>query len=304
MKRADRKILIIYRESRLEGLIRRHNTREQARFFCQSRGDNFQRYEYEDRVQKTALSQLQETLSRLGKVQLMERSFLANYLFAPDDIVLTCGQDGLVANTLKYLNGQPLIAINPDPQTISGLLLPFTLGDTPSVIKQVFTGHYRQKTISMAALTLDDGQALLAINDFYLGPRLPVSLRYEIRYREQVEQQSSSGVIVSTGLGSTGWLQSLLTSAAGITGHAPTAPEMAWDARELIYSVREPFPSKNSQTGLIYGRIAADETLRLRATSEGGIIFSDGMVDDALEFASGSQAEIRLSARQGHLVSE
>lgn len=31
------------------------------------------------------------------------------------DIVVVIGQDGLVANTLKYLDGQPVIAINPDP---------------------------------------------------------------------------------------------------------------------------------------------------------------------------------------------
>ena len=31
-----------------------------------------------------------------------------------EDIVVVVGQDGLVANTLKYLQGQPVIAVNPD----------------------------------------------------------------------------------------------------------------------------------------------------------------------------------------------
>ncbi|MEI9866324.1 MAG: hypothetical protein WDN00_17560 [Limisphaerales bacterium] len=46
---------------------------------------------------------------------MVDRSFLPNFVFAPEDTVVTLGQDGLVANTLKYLDGQPVVGVNPDP---------------------------------------------------------------------------------------------------------------------------------------------------------------------------------------------
>jgi hypothetical protein len=35
-------------------------------------------------------------------------------------IVITLGQDGLVANAAKYVAGQPIIAVNPDVEHFDG----------------------------------------------------------------------------------------------------------------------------------------------------------------------------------------
>jgi hypothetical protein len=61
---------------------------------------------------------------------------------------------------------------------------------------------------------------MYAVNDLFIGPKSHTSARYLIRSGDATETHSSSGVIVSTGLGSTGWLKSLLTGAAAITQSA------------------------------------------------------------------------------------
>jgi hypothetical protein len=38
--------------------------------------------------------------------------FFQTLYSGPKDVVMTLGQDGLVVNTAKYLNGQPIIAVN------------------------------------------------------------------------------------------------------------------------------------------------------------------------------------------------
>lgn len=53
---------------------------------------------------------------------MIDRSLLPNFLFGDDDIVVAIGQDGLVANTLKYLTEQVLIGVNPDPHRWDGIL--------------------------------------------------------------------------------------------------------------------------------------------------------------------------------------
>lgn len=300
---SDRNIILVHRETRLDGLIRRHNTREQAAFYLQSRGDHVADYQDEDRELKQALDDAEKTLRQYGRVQRLERSFLTNFLFGPDDIVVVAGQDGLVANTLKYLKGQPLIAINPAPQRFDGKLLPFQLHDLTDITTAVLNKRFTAKAVTMAEANLNDGQSLLAVNDLYIGPKLPVSARYELSYRDQIEVQSSSGIIISTGLGSTGWLSSLLTGASAITGTESGTLDMPWDARCLCFCVREPFPSHATGTSLVYGKIEERDTFKLVSQmAEGGIMFSDGIVDDAIEFNSGTTASIGIASIQGQLV--
>lgn len=299
----DRNIILVHRETRLDGLVRRHNTREQAAFYLQSRGDNVADYQDEDRELKLALDTIEKKLRSYGRVQRLERSFLPNFLFGPDDVIVVAGQDGLVANTLKYLKGQPLIAINPAPQRFDGQLLPFQFHDLANITGAVLQNRFTAKAVTMAQATLNDGQTLMAVNDLYIGPKLPISARYELEYRDKREVQSSSGVLISTGLGSTGWLRSLMTGAAAIAHGSYKQQEIPWDARELCFCVREPFPSQTTGTSLVFGKIHQRDKFKLTSRmAEGGIIFSDGIVDDAIEFNSGSIASIGIAAIRGKLV--
>ena len=43
--------------------------------------------------------------------------------FGPEDVIIAVGQDGLVANVAKYLDGQPVVGVNPDPQRNPGVLV-------------------------------------------------------------------------------------------------------------------------------------------------------------------------------------
>jgi len=220
------------------------------------------------------------------------------------------GQDGLVANTLKYLRDQPVLAINPDPSRFDGLLLAFATTDLEKILADVWRGRRKIREVSMARARLSDGQQLLAVNDFFIGARSHVSARYELDLADRHERQSSSGIIVSTGLGSTGWLRSVLTGATAVAG-GPASREIrtlreqgfAWDARRLVFSVREPFPSRWSQAGMVFGDIKPTTPLRVRSLMpEGGIIFSDGIEADGLEFRSGLEAVIDLAEQRGRLL--
>ena len=68
-------------------------------------------------------------------------------------------------------------------------------------------------------------------------------------------------------------------------------------------AVREPFPTRSSQATLVYGRVQADQPLRVRSRMpDNGIIFSDGMEADHLQFTAGMEAVIGPSGTTGRLV--
>jgi len=252
---------------------------------------------------------LLQTLEQHCLVQVIDRSFLPSFLFGPKDIVFAPGQDGLIANTMKYLSGQPLVGINPDPRRYDGVLLPFTAADIPRVLPELFAQRRPVKGITMAQARLSDGQQLYAVNDLFVGPKTHTSARYEIGLQDAKETQSSSGIIIATGLGSTAWMRSIFTGAAMLMHElSPSQPEVPfnpipWDAPYLRFAVREPFPSIATQTALVSGRADRRSPLIVRSLMpENGVIFSDGIEADFLEFNSGITAIISVADKAGQLV--
>lgn len=326
MRRADRKIVIVTRKTRLEELTERFNTREQARFYVSrarenmeiARGESlsfareaaaadFAGYEDEHDQYHGALRRIKSQLEAGMKVQVIERGFLPNFLFGPADIVVPIGQDGLVANTAKYALGHPIIGVNPDPKRLDGALLPFTESTAVSAVERTVEGRAKVKSVTLAEARLNDGQRLMAFNDLFVGTRSHVSARYRIEVAGQTEHQSSSGVLISTGAGSTGWLSSIFNMAAGLetlTGVSGLKPQpMQWDDDRLCYVVREPFISKISQAGVVAGIISGAERLVIESSMPmNGIIFSDGIESDFMAFNSGAVAHIATAKERALLV--
>ncbi|MCL6614155.1 MAG: sugar kinase [Firmicutes bacterium] len=306
----EKKIVLIKRRTRLDDLVARFNTVQQAKFYIEHLGADFGDYLQEHETYAKALAEAQEILGRLGRVQTVDRSFVPNFIFGPDDLVVVIGQDGLVANTLKYLTNQLLIGVNPDPERWDGVLLPFKVRDLHRIVPEVFKGRRPIKEITMARASLKDGQTLYAVNDFFIGQKTHVSARYRISYGGLSEDQSSSGIIVSTGLGSTGWFTSILTGAAGLVNSVggrklriQSENRFSWDSDYLYFAVREPFPSKRTGTEIVFGKITKTSPLFvLSMMGENGVIFSDGMENDFLAFNSGVEAMITLAEKKGRLV--
>lgn len=305
----QRKVVLVTRRTRLDELVARHNTLAQAQFYLAHLGADFSDYLAENEAYARSLHTTVRALQGWGRYQLLDRDMLPNFVFAPSDMVVALGQDGLVANTLKYLDGQSLIGLNPEPTRWDGLLLPFEPADLPALLQDVARDKRAVKAVTMAEARLSDGQTLRAVNDLFIGPRSHTSALYELSHAGQTELQSSSGLIVSTGLGSTAWLKSVVTGSMAIaessgmaSGQRAYTP-MPWDTPTLTFAVREPFPSRTSQTSLVYGQFDAGQPLRVRSRMpDNGVIFSDGVEADFLRFNAGMEAVVSVSQVQGRLV--
>lgn len=306
----DNKIVLVTRRTRLDDLIQRHNTLDQARFYVEHLGADFKDYLDEHANYYAALKQCLAVLEQLGRVQTVDRSFLPTFLFGPEDTVLALGQDGMVANTLKYLDGQALFGVNPDPARWDGVLLPFLPNDLGDAIQALWAGRMNITEITMAKAELSDGQVLYGVNDLFIGRQTHVSARYLLRDRGVEEAQSSSGIIVSTGLGSTGWMSSILNGASAVVAgvRAQQRPQLPpvnrdWGSSSLYYAVREPFVSRHSGAELVFGEVRRGKALEVTSQMpEAGVIFSDGIETDFLAFASGLKATIGIAEKRGYLV--
>jgi NAD kinase len=301
------KIVVVTRRTRLEELIERFNTRGQAKFYLEHAGGDFAEYEQEHDTYARALDRLRRDLDLGLPRQFLDRGLVPTYSFDGGDVVVTLGQDGLVANTAKYAGAQPIVGVNPDPARFDGILLPFSPGEARVAVQQLCAGQVETRQVNLAEVELGDGQRLLAFNDLFIGARTHVSARYRIRVGEKREAQSSSGVLVSTGAGSTGWMSSVFNMASGVTafagGRAGGGMQLAWDDPRLLYAVREPFISRHSSAGIVAGLLNPGTELVLESLMpSGGVIFSDGMESDFLDFNSGTVGRVRAASQRAVLV--
>jgi NAD kinase len=298
--------IIVKNKTRLESLIERFNTKAQAKFYIERLGGNFEDYEVEHETFQISLNSLQTQLSKVIKHKTVERVFMPTFIFSENNIVIVIGQDGLVANTAKYSKGIPIIAVNPDKKRYDGVLLPFDTADFITGVERVISNNFKSKTMRFAEAKLNDGQRLLAFNDLFIGASSHISAHYKISYNNKTEEHSSSGLIVSTPAGSTGWLSSIFNMAYGVTSMfeknlKPKRPTLK--NNELLFAVREPFQSIRTQTGITAGIIKNQNNLMIESLMPtGGVIFSDGIETDFLKFNSGAIATIGIANEKANLV--
>ena len=70
-----------------------------------------------------------------------------------------------------------------------------------------------------------------------------------------------------------------------------------------MYAVREPFRSRHSAADLVAGLIEPGQEIVLESRMpSGGVIFSDGIEADFLDFNSGAIARVRAAGRRAVLV--
>ena len=291
------RVVVVSRRSELDELLGRHGTRAAAAYFLKERGREIGEVEERHAAQEAALASVGAALPvdwRRGRVH---RDDLSRFLFAPEDIVVTVGQDGLVANVAKYLAGQPVIGVNPEPGRNPGVLARFDARALGKLLPAVLAGRAATQQRAMAVATLDDGQQLAGLNEIYIGHQTHQSARYVLTTPQgEQERQSSSGVLVGTGTGATGWCASIALS----RDLADVLPGP--DADELCWFVREAWPSPATGARLTAGRVGAGQRLTLTSESERLVVFADGVETDHLVLAWGQRVSVAAGTRRLSLV--
>lgn len=298
--RQQARVVLITRKTPLELLLERHGTLSQVRFYLRSRGEQADPYEAGHERQRTALASVGQALPPDQRRSRLDREQLPRFLFAADDLVVIVGQDGLVANVAKYLQGQLAIGVNPDPATFDGVLCRHAPAAMPELLAWTRQPGpaFRLQERTMAVARREDGQRLLALNELFVGHQTHQSARYRIELAKgKKERQSSSGLICSTGTGATGWGRSIAEQ-RHLERRLP-APE---DSR-LVWFVREPFPSVATGTELSVGQLEGGESIVLWSEmQQGGTVFADGIEEDRLEFLSGHRLEVGIAEQRLRLV--
>lgn len=290
------RVVLVTRPSEFERFLALHGTRGQAEFFLKQRGQNLARLEQQSEQLVAALTAAKQAVPEEWTLTHILRDDLDRFLFSQRDIVIAIGQDGLVANLAKYLSGQPVIGVTPAPGESEGILTSLGVERLKSLLPKVAHQDIGLQHRAMVEAKLDNGQSLVALNELFIGHQSHQSARYLMQFDGGEEYQSSSGVIVSTGTGLTGWAKSILTATHRSIGIAP-------EDQRAVYFTREPWPSSATGNDLVFGEVDEQRNVVLVSRmNDGGTIFADGIEQDFLHFGWGVQVRIGLSDQTLNLV--
>jgi NAD kinase len=289
------RVVFVTRETDYERLIARHATRDQARFFLETRGQRIEDLEARQAQFGETLRRARASVSGDWRQTLVKRTDFDRFLFAPEDIVVAVGQDGLVANVAKYLDRQPVLGVNPAPDQYDGVLVRLKVDALARSLTAALHDDIKTEHRTMVEATTDAGERLLALNEIFVGHRSHQSARYALAIGETEENQSSSGLIVASGTGATGWARSIMEA---------TGNRFVLDPQEraIAYFVREPFPSVSTGTSLRAGKLSDSSLSVTSRMNDGGTIFADGMEQDFLRFDWGQRLRLSPSDRYLNLV--
>lgn len=291
------RIVIVHRRSELDELVDRHATYGQAEFFLRSRGRSIAAVQARHDAVEAALTVVTDAVPSTFRQAIVERSDLDRYLFAPEDVIVAVGQDGLVANVAKYLQGQPVLGIDPEPGINAGVLVPFSPEEAHAQILAISRDRAVVSERVMVEARLDDGQALIALNDVYVGSPGHQSSRWTLDDPARGEErQSCSGLIAGTGTGSTGWTSSI-ASDRGLQDRLPST-----DSNDIAWFVREAWPSRATGTTFSWGVATVEYPLTITAQSDLLVAFGDGIERDRLSIDFGQRLTIGPASTRLRLV--
>jgi NAD kinase len=291
------RVVVVSRPSERDELVLRHGTLQQARFFLESRGQRLDDVLGRHEILEAALHAVTAAVPARWRRARVLRHELDRFLFEPDDVVVVVGQDGLVANVAKYLRGQPVIGVNPSTALYPGVLVRHQPAAAGDLIAMFARGALPCEERTMVRARLGDGQTLVALNEIFVGHRTHQSARYQLAFGGQRERHSSSGLIVATGTGATGWAKSI----AHDRRHPPALPAPLEPA--LAFFVREAWASVTTGDALTDGRIGAGEMLRVTSEmNEGGTVFGDGIEADRLDLPFGQTVELGCAEQSMRLA--
>jgi hypothetical protein len=285
------RIILVRRETEFDRVRATHASVASARFVLDRKGLSLERIEAAHREFAEVLRTIRAAIPPDWRQATIMRSEIERFVFGPDDVVVAVGQDGLVANVAKYLDGQVVIGVDPAPGSNAGVLVRFRAGDIGAVLPAAVARRIGLEPRVMARARLDNGESLLALNEIFVGHRSHQSARYTIALGQRRERQSSSGLIVATGTGATGWAASILLATKARLDLKPTEPRLG-----LL--VREAWPSPATGTELTAGIVDQDPAVVSSEMDDGGTIFADGIETDRLAFSWGSRVTIAPAERR------
>jgi len=169
------------------------------------------------------------------------------------DFVISIGGDGTALSASHFLEEKPLLTVNLSPESSVGALTTLAVDNLAEKLAEIKSGKFKTEKLERIDVKINGKNAEHpALNDVFVASEKAYHIsKYKIKFNGKEETQNSSGLIFSTGTGSTAWFKS--------AGGAPFSPQ----ARFIRMIVREPYKGKQNEFSLKNIQINENEEIEI-----------------------------------------
>lgn len=216
------------------------------------------------------------------------------------DLVISLGGDNHFTYVAHHIFGVPLLGCNSDEKTSIGALLAFTPQTLEATVLQAWRNiQYEEWSMVYGTILYPDGrsiQTVSCVNEISIRNSSPDLIsRYVLEYNGHKEEQKSSGLLLYTGAGSTGWYASCVGLRDIEEESFPKdAPYFKVFSRELSRRARNNFKLTD---------FAVPTELKVTSEMYGGISI-DSLPERIYNFPPGAVAIFKLSSEKLKVVTQ
>ncbi|RIL12220.1 MAG: hypothetical protein DCC75_00845 [Proteobacteria bacterium] len=231
----------------------------------------------------------QEVSGLLHPSQIVWRGELRPEQIRGAKAVIALGGDNHLQWVARWMVDGYMIGVNSDPARSEGALTRFQAADLPQLLERLAAGEFLIADWTRLEGEIDGKPIDLALGEYFIGETERAFMsRHVIKVAGLSEEQKCSGLLVTTGAGSTGWYNS-----ASRYLHAGGDP-FSRTERLARFLVTEPYQGKLASSELLEGSFDAGEELVIHSLNDSrGIVTADS--NSRYTFGRGSVARIRIS---------
>lgn len=213
--------------------------------------------------------------------------------FRGKDLIISVGGDGTVLNSSQYIiDRTPMLAVRSDRRSL-GVLCEIDAQDFEQALERIVRDDYEVQEWTRVEGRFGS-RRLFALNEVFVGARHnPSMARYEIVFGGKRETQMSSGIVITTGAGSTGWYANIPGSDGGFPR---TSKELRFIVREHNVACRYAMTKGTIRKGEVM-------TVRSKMNVDGCVSFDGDFGKRMFEFGRGDVLRVRASALPVRVVS-
>jgi len=219
------------------------------------------------------------------------KNFLSKSDLKEIELVISIGGDGTFLSASHFVENMLMLGVNSNHEKSEGALTTIKLEELNKKLSEILNKNYKIKEYTREIICILKNDRCIrtehALNEIFFGninPHHPSA--YLLNYKNKEESQKSSGVLVSTGTGSTAWYKSM--------GGWP----FSRTKKQLRFRIREPFRGRIHKPEVIKGKINPEEKLIITSKTHHGLIAIDSIrtyevnLDDKIEISIGPSLKV------------
>ncbi len=204
------------------------------------------------------------------------------------DITIALGGDNHFQYVSHFIENELILGVNSDFLSSEGVLLSGTTNNLELISNRCNNDDYIIEKWTRINVIINKKQVTRATCDIFVGEaERHLTSRNIIFYNGLTRQQKSSGILITTGSGSTGWYN----SASRFIDEEPIFDPKSKYAK---FIVTEPYKGSLTDYSLIKGKIDNDKILKINSlNSNNGRVIADSL--EIFNFNRGNFLEVEIS---------